>query len=202
MQHVFLHIPRTGGTSFRAVMDKIWGPCVRVGPEFNNRLQDVPRDAEAYYGHSHYGLHEYLPQPVQYWTLLRAPDVRLRSAARNAGCTVEELLTKAPEQSNMMVRMLAGSLPGAPYDARPMTREHLSVACARLKALAFGFTTDIPSFCRRYRLLAAMRREGVTWPRLNASVDACVGSVPAWAVELDYELYDAATMRWSTEETW
>lgn len=156
MIYIFVHIPRTGGTSLRAAMDRAWGPCVRVGPEFAGRLGDaVVPGTKAYYGHHPFGLHKHLVpgEPYQYITLLRDPRERLASAARNAGCTVAELLERRPEQRDMMVRLLSGQA-----HAGLLSRDDLAAAIGNLLIyFKWELTSRLDSFQRALWLGPAAR---------------------------------------------
>ena len=83
---VFVHLPRTGGTTIEKVLDRkyrsrvlhvetLWDPLASVG--------DLPLDqraaARAVAGHVHYGVHEYIPRDCTYVTMLRDPVARVVS---------------------------------------------------------------------------------------------------------------------------
>lgn len=195
---IFLHIPRTGGTTFRRLMDAAYARCIRVGPEFNNRLADaVEPDAMAYYGHSHYGLHFHIPPGpyrIRYVTLLRDPVERLRSQARNRGTTVADLLACWPEQKNMAVRMLGLGAGAGSYHADQLTEQDLICAKARLRAyFEFGFTEHLDEFAHRV-LGFAPGLVPLTVPHLNASESSNDDhdDVPDDAVNFDAELLSFA----------
>lgn len=86
---VFVHLPRTGGTTVAKVLDRkyrsrvlhletLWKPLASVG--------DLPFDeraaARVVTGHVHYGVHEYIPRECVYVTMLREPVARIASMYR------------------------------------------------------------------------------------------------------------------------
>lgn len=83
---VFIHVPKTAGSSLIYAMRRIYGhKKVWVRKGFNWPMDlpaKVPPTASAWAGHMSYGLHEVLPCSVQYIVLLRHPLERLRSAYR------------------------------------------------------------------------------------------------------------------------
>jgi hypothetical protein len=84
---VFLHIPKTAGTSFNSALswEYWWRPSYRVPlRDFGaDKFKALPESERAKLsllrGHMHFGLHEYLPQPSTYVTFLRKPAERIIS---------------------------------------------------------------------------------------------------------------------------
>jgi Sulfotransferase family len=77
---IFLHIPKTAGTTLRAIVNRqypgnsiLWGS----GFELRELLRTLPehrkRAIRVLQGHMPFGLHAYLPDPAQYITMLRDP---------------------------------------------------------------------------------------------------------------------------------
>jgi len=76
---IFLHLQKTGGTSIRSVMRRIFGNK-KVAEGMTRRpdgiwdpLQRRHVLGEAWMGHMSFGLHQLLPRPVPYFTVMREP---------------------------------------------------------------------------------------------------------------------------------
>ena len=84
---IFLHIPKTAGTTLHRIIDRQYPPEARhwitrhdVGVEAFKRLPLSHRAAlRMVRGHIPFGVHEYIPRPARYWTILRRPIERLIS---------------------------------------------------------------------------------------------------------------------------
>jgi hypothetical protein len=84
---VFLHIPKTAGTSFNSVLSwEYWSRSSYRVPFLDfaaDKFKELPKSERAKLsllrGHMHFGLHEYLPQPSTYITFLRRPADRIIS---------------------------------------------------------------------------------------------------------------------------
>lgn len=131
---IFLHLPKTGGTSLRNILNREYAENTRLliytYPHFPKKdgivkLQKLSNDKRAklelIYGHFAFGIHEYLPQESTYITFLRDPVDRIIShfyfvKKRNIkahvgnmkGNTLEEYLNKGLdyELNNGMTRLL------------------------------------------------------------------------------------------------
>ncbi|MCC6971934.1 MAG: sulfotransferase family 2 domain-containing protein, partial [Phycisphaerales bacterium] len=161
---IFLHIPKTGGTSLRTAMREALGarptlrleshdpaPLLAIAPEARSELALVE-------GHTLFGIHEHVPGPCRYITVLREPVARLRSWHRFVRATVHhrfhslvagEGLTLAAcikrelstELDNHMTRTLA-SVRRAETPMGAVTREMFDVACRNLDQIEFVGTTE------------------------------------------------------------
>lgn len=153
---IFLHIPKTAGTTFRGILERAYRPAQMREiygdiPEAITSFQSLPKaerkQIRCLLGHFEFGLHTDLPQPASYVTFLRDPIDRIishyyyvrRSPGHYLHDTVvsEEVALKdyvhlADELSNGQTQMIAG---GAQEDA-PETwlkaakrnlREHFAV---------------------------------------------------------------------------
>lgn len=84
---VFLHIPKTGGMSVRQTLLRYCAPetTFRIIHQVDDssRFAALPLERRGEMrlieGHMYYGIHEYVPRPCVYTTLLRDPVARVRS---------------------------------------------------------------------------------------------------------------------------
>ena len=130
---VFVHVPRTGGTTVEKVLDRkyrahvlhletLWSPLASVGNlPFHERAA-----ARVVAGHVHYGVHEYIPRECDYVTVLRDPIERVVSMYRfirgnpkhwlhdellRSGMCLREFAETAadPGVDNQQTRLIAGT---------------------------------------------------------------------------------------------
>ncbi|QYK48645.1 MAG: sulfotransferase family 2 domain-containing protein [Phycisphaeraceae bacterium] len=161
---IFLHLPKTGGTSLRATLiDSISPrPSIKLMNHDHTPLLAMKREERAALGlvegHMLYGVHEHLPGPYSYITLLREPVARLRSWHRyvlqtprhrfhgvvaQGGLSLGDCVSRrmTPELDNDMTRTLASvGREGTPFGA--VTRQMFEVACERLSSIQFIGTTE------------------------------------------------------------
>jgi hypothetical protein len=84
---IFVHIPKTAGTTLHTIIDRQYPRRAshfmdrhEVGVREFRALSDARRaEIRMLRGHIPYGLHEYCPLPVRYFTLLRDPIDRVAS---------------------------------------------------------------------------------------------------------------------------
>lgn len=137
---IFIHIPKTAGTTFAAILERNFRPSriVSVYPNFGiseAELRDLPdekrRTMECVKGHFDYGIHRDLGRPFRYVTFLRHPLEQIRSrynhmrASRShplhhlarQGISLEEFVRVSPD--NYQTRTLSGiePIPGQGYPA-------------------------------------------------------------------------------------
>jgi len=184
----FLHLPKTGGTTMRRILDREYRNARRfeIG-------EDVTGDIRAFrslewtdgnapnlvQGHMSYGLHRFVPGPATYVTLLRDPMRRALSDYHYVTSTpthpiyehvkdlslVEYFESGITGQlSNGMVRLLSGAhLPddiGVP-SKEEMERKDLELAQAHLEQ-GFAAVGVLERFDET--LLLFRRRLGWSWP--------------------------------------
>lgn len=161
---IFLHLPKTGGTSLRAtLLDSISPrPSIKLMNHDHTPLLAMKPEERASLGliegHMLYGVHEHIPGPYSYITLLREPVERLRSWHRyvcqtprhrfhgvvaHGGLSLGDCVSRriTPELDNDMTRTLASAgREGTPFGA--VTRHMFEVACERLSAIQFVGTTE------------------------------------------------------------
>ena len=86
---VFIHLPRTGGTTLERVLERkyrsrvisaetLWEPLSSVA----ELPDEVKERALVVQGHLHHGVHDYLPRDCDYITILREPVARVVSMYR------------------------------------------------------------------------------------------------------------------------
>ncbi len=84
----FLHLPKTAGTTMRRVLAREYrnARCYEIGEDvtgdirtFRSRSWDADNAPNLVQGHMSYGLHEFVPGPSTYVTLLREPIRRALS---------------------------------------------------------------------------------------------------------------------------
>lgn len=184
----FLHLPKTGGTTMRRVLDREYRNAQRyeIGEDvtgdirrFRARTWDRGNAPNLVQGHMSFGLHEFVPGPSTYVTLLRDPIRRALSDYHYVTSTPEHPIYEhvkhlslieyfesgiTGQLSNGMVRLLSGDHlpddPGVP-SKRDMTCKDLARAQDNL-ARHFSAVGLLEKF--DHALLLFRRRLGWTWP--------------------------------------
>jgi len=149
---IFLHVPKSAGTTLNRLIEWEYPlfEMYSVDPVLfrwsRARLWRLPkrrlRRFRVFKGHMPFGLHEMLPQPATYITVMRGPVERVISAYyfmsnyklhpnywkfRREGWTLEDFVRRSPRE-NVQTKMIAG----ADYD-EPCTTEILAKAKDNLR---------------------------------------------------------------------
>lgn len=70
---IYLHIPKTGGTTLTNVIEQQYQQVLHYQEEDVAKLQKELQVAEAFCGHIPFGAHRYITRPFTYITMLRDP---------------------------------------------------------------------------------------------------------------------------------
>jgi hypothetical protein len=145
---IFLHIPKTAGTSLRDTFQHVYPAerCLFIyAYEFGRdagrlaALRQEAQGADVLFGHLSYGLHQLLDLPARYATVVREPVARVVSYFRHqarqedgeyhqriaAGMTLLDLLRSGEchEVNNHMTRILCGEeILGPLFHRAPLVR--------------------------------------------------------------------------------
>jgi hypothetical protein len=116
---IFLHIPKTAGSSLGHAMHRQYGRSSIFFIDGNHPMQSVdkfislPADIKSQYlcisGHIPFGLHEYIPQQVVYTTVLRNPVERLISLYHHVLRETTHYMHNAVVSKKMSLLDFAGS---------------------------------------------------------------------------------------------
>ena len=216
---VFLHIPKTAGISLRELLLARYQPVFRILHPIDDRerlMRLAPEERERLAlveGHLYYGVHELLPRPCRYLTMLRDPLERVLSYysyirewtphhlhAKATRMTLEQCVREGltVELDNFMVRCLT-SLRNVHVPFGGVTRGMLDDAREHLSGFAaVGLTERFEESATRFARVLGWK--DVVFPRLNVTANraraADVPEADLHAVReqnrLDQELYDFA----------
>ena len=174
MPDIFLHVPKTGGTTLATTLRWVYGPrsCHQYTPDrpedhkaFLASLYHAPHEPDLLMGHVQWGLHRYVDAECRYFTLLRHPVRRRISEyyylkgcypdSYGASLTLKEFVRSdhPMARSNDQVRYLSGVDPDqSPTQALEKAKNHLT------GDVVFGLTE------RFYESLLLLRRR-LNWTR-------------------------------------
>jgi hypothetical protein len=207
---IFLHIPKTAGTTLLSILDRQYpkqaihsfGGDAHVSVAEFKALDDESRaQIRLLRGHMAYGLHEYLPGSVVYFTVLRDPVARVISYYNYIRRTPPHYLYDVVTQQNMSLPdLLESKLPLMMNDGQVrlisgvwgepafggVTEEMLEKA---QKNLARSFI--VVGLTERFDQTLCLLKENLNWQqdityqRLNVSRQGLAGrGLPAAAVDL------------------
>ena len=185
--HIFLHIAKTGGTTFSFPLRRLYGfrNTLHIGNQDHDGLRptaycELPQSqqdrVQLIKGHVYYGVHSYCPGSSTYFTLLRNPVGRVASFHRmlqnewprtDVGqMSLREYLEEDHYTRNEQVRRVAG----LPPDEGPCTEETLSKALENVERdfAVLGLTERFDE-----SLILMKRRLG--WPGYPYYVTSRVG---------------------------
>jgi hypothetical protein len=176
---IFLHIPKTGGTTFRRILEQNYSRAETLtftGPDHRVEIEQFAKSSESarsryrlVQGHFYFGVHRFIPGESSYMTWMRDPIARVLSFYSHARTHSEHYLhrrlieerldlkkllerNETPELSNLQTRMIAG----IPIDPNvPVDRYALETAKKNLSSdlmfvgLAEEFDASLVLFCQR-----------------------------------------------------
>lgn len=182
MTLIFLHIPKTAGISLRQVLHRnISGPTFRIIHPIDDaaRLAALPAADRASLdlveGHLYHGVHEHIPRPCRYLTMLRDPvertlsyysfvreykDHHLYQTIHSKRLSLSDCFRAGltVELDNFMVRCLT-SLRNIHVPFGGVTRSMFDEAVANLAAI------DLVGLTEEYDRSVAFFCDALGWPR-------------------------------------
>ncbi len=175
---IFLHIPKTAGTTLNRIIDRQYSPFAifTINPyrikASVERLKRFPekrsRRLRVVRGHLSYGIHEFLPQKATYITILRDPVARVLSAyyfvlrrplhplhrkLKRERLRVEDCLRLFPHFQNLQCRLIAGV-----QDTRPSDERLLDIAKENLTK-----SFSVVGICERFEESLILISETFGW---------------------------------------
>jgi hypothetical protein len=164
---IFLHIPKTAGTTFNSILRDVYGAgFLRIKPRHWQKTRRIPADVRVITGHMPWGVHKRWDVAANYVTFLRDPVERIislwwhakkhtnhkrHSLARRL--TVGEFAQSRAfaDLDNGMVRWLAGGLKtGIAQRKRPVTEEDYETALIHCTGMLVGNTSTFKRDVRRF----------------------------------------------------
>lgn len=223
---IFMHIPKACGSTLKDILNRQYSRQSTYETDGRNitasiaEFQQLPEgdrsDIRCLKGHMPFGLHEYLPQPSQYITIMRDPVERVMSHYYYAlrcpehylyervvgeGMGLEDYVASkvSSELENGQTRMLSGSVSGCTDGDDSCTEEDLAQAKANLEkhviaGLAESFNESLALFAAELgwtQLDYASKNISQQRPRKKDLSRSTLDVIEA-ANRLDLELYEAA----------
>lgn len=167
---IFLHIPKTAGTTFNGILREVYGNAfLRIRPRKWQNVRWVPSAYRVVTGHMPWGVHERWKLPENYITFLRDPVERIISlwwhakqhanhrwhnAARKMGVATFAQSHAFAELDNGMVRWLAGGMAtGINAIERCVTETDYETALIHCSGMLIGTTETFKADVRRFARL-------------------------------------------------
>jgi hypothetical protein len=138
---IFLHIPKTAGTTLNRIIEWQYNPLsiftidpyrIRATAERLKRLPEARRRRlRMVRGHLYYGIHEFLPQGATYITMLREPVARFLSSyyflqrrplhpmhrkVKSEKIGIEDFIRLTPHRQNLQCSLIAGIKSNGKFD--------------------------------------------------------------------------------------
>jgi hypothetical protein len=214
---VFLHIPKTGGTTLNRIIEWQYNPLsiftvdphrIRATVErFKTFSETRRRRFRVVRGHLLYGVHEFLPQGATYITLLREPAARLLSSYRfilrrplhplhrkfkKERLGVEDLIRLTPHRQNLQCRFIAGVGTAGVCDERALdiAKKNL-IRSFQVVGLCERFEESLSLMIRSFRWEVASYKNCKV-SKVHPVVDPRLYDMIREHNRLDIELYDFA----------
>jgi len=228
---IFLHLPKTGGSTLRRIIEREYpaDAIFTIDPDVSgsiDRLLGLPparlEAIRAVIGHAPYGLHEIVPWPAAYVTLVREPVDRIVSHFAFAQRSPESPLHAEAGAGSGSLGRYVREAPSAPFfndgqtrllgsesprDARPARPETLTRALARIDDWV-----GVIGLTDRFGDSLAMMRSAFGWSRVRPGREKPGWNRPGWEDipdsdlrevrehnRMDAELYAAASLRFERD---
>ncbi len=228
---IFVHIPKAGGTTLNFILSRFYPEDVTFridgsrAAESIAELQQLPEEKKdrirCLKGHMPFGLHEYLPGPARYITVLRHPVERVIShyyfvrrfkdhymydEVTSADMSLADYVQSgiSSELSNGQVRLLSGSISGCTRGDEPCTKQDLGVARDNLEnRMTAGLAEEFDASLLLFRDLLGWDKpyyisRNVTRGRTRTpDIPKTTLEIIETANTLDMELYETAKSQFS-----
>lgn len=157
---IFLHIPKTAGTSLQQLINRQFDPALVYEMDNSDArksmevFKNIPDEEKVHYkvvlGHMWFGLHRHIPQPSSYITILRdpvervishyyfvkrRPDHYLYETVMSGNLTLGQYVENklSTELNNGQTRLLSGEMDEETYSFGKCTPQMLETAKKNLK---------------------------------------------------------------------
>ncbi len=212
---IFLHIPKTAGTTFKTILRKQY-PSSEIFPILNNvdgqrEFESLPVAVKSRYrvlhGHIYFGIHEHLSQPSTYLTILRHPIKRvlssyyfirerphLRQHELAQQMSLEEFVSSRAGLQNGQTRMLSGIRTEDPCTPEMLEKAKYNLAnCFSLVGLTerFDETVILAKHTFNWSMPYYVRRNKSNRPEVEELPESAIATISEHN-QFDLQLYDYA----------